>query len=285
MSEKIVSNDEIKLIAGIGGSDARIEIFNRVMTANLADALSLKQFGRFEVQNELVKILNNSYFSLRSFPVVANSLTLYRGRFQKDEVQNILYQADDYDFRKFHLANPDGSQAYFAHCDYYASYTAGFLLNAELEVVDNDVVGITLSATINGVTTPYTFIASGVPEDNEILKGVDADATMNNIATKLGGVGVDGKVQLPLGMTLASSEVSNFKIEFENPDEVLDELKLAVAYMVAGAISDKSQIEGVSSYRMGTKQVTFRDTAERDFTSQIIDKYIAKFKPFYLFAS
>lgn len=278
MAEKIISNEEIKLITGLSGPDGKIEIFNNVMTSVLATMLNLKQFGRFTVQDEEVQIIENGEFWVNSFPVTPDSISLYRSRFQKNVVNDYNYRADDYDFRKFILLNDQNDQAYLSNCTFFASYQAGFLLNATLEVTNNDLVGTTLSVTQNGETTVYNFIASGTPEDDEILIGVDVEATMNNIAVKLEATGADGVVKMPLGVTLSTSEVTQDKLVYENPDEMLDELKLAVAYLVAGAISDKVQIEGVNRYRMGSKEVSFRDMTEKDFTASIINKYLTKFK-------
>ena len=44
--EKIISNTDIVLYTGIVASDAKLEVFNKSMTAILASALGIKQFDR-----------------------------------------------------------------------------------------------------------------------------------------------------------------------------------------------------------------------------------------------
>lgn len=284
--EKIISNTDIVLYTGIVASDAKLEVFNKSMTAILASALGVKQFDRWDILAEEVRLSNPEYIRLNSFPVVEDTISVYADFFQKNEITDFTFQADEHDFRKWHVLQSDGSQGNLGRKCVYVAYTSGFLLQGTITLNDNDVAAITLSVTTGGVTTTYTFITSGTPGATEILIGADFDETMTNIATKIGGTGGAGFVTMPLGMTATASEVSATpKIVIENADEMLDELKLAVAYMVAGAITDKSQIEGVSAYKMGTKSVNFRDMAERNFTEEVIEKYASKYKRISILSS
>lgn len=60
---------------------------------------------------------------------------------------------------------------------------------------------------------------------------------------------------------------------YANADDVPSSLKVAVAYMVAGAIADKSQAEGIVSYRLGTKSINFRDMSEKNYIEDVVKKY------------
>jgi hypothetical protein len=279
MSEKIMSNDEIKAFTGLSAADAKIEIFNKSMTRVLADMLGLKQFSQHSIENEEVRISDGYYIRLRSFPVDIESITLFENPQHDQEITGFTFRTDPYDFRKFFVLDEDGKQSNLCRNYVYVTYDTGFILQGTIEITDNDIEAITLSITDSGVTTVYSFISSGTPGDTEILIGGDEDETMTNIATKIGAVGQDGVVLMPLGMTAETSEVSETpKIVVVNPDEMLDELKLALAYMVAGAMSDKSQAEGIVAYRLGSKSVNFRDMTEKNFAEEVIKKYLSKYK-------
>jgi hypothetical protein len=281
MSEKIISNEEIKLITGLTTPSAKLDFFNSMATKMLANILDIRRFDRHEIENEEVRVGDGSYIRLRSFPVDISTISLAQNPDHTEELTGYTFRTDPYDFRKFFALNEEGKQTNLLREYVYANYTAGFRLQGTVEVVNNDIAGLTLTITSLGVSTAYTFISSGSPTATQILIGANADETMANIAEKIGGIVQDDVVLMPLGMEAVSSDA--VKIEIVNPDD-MNEFKIAVAYMVAGAISDKSQVEGISSYRLGTKTVNFRDKSEANFTQEVIQKYLSKYKRVLIFS-
>ena len=66
---------------------------------------------------------------------------------------------------------------------------------------------------------------------------------------------------------------------YENDDVTMPEdIKLAVAYIVGGMISEPSRRGGVSSYSLGSKTVSFRSQSEYSIVSGIINAYLSRFK-------
>jgi hypothetical protein len=71
-----------------------------------------------------------------------------------------------------------------------------------------------------------------------------------------------------------------YLVEYEaGLEEVPADVKIAVAYMVGGAMSgNEGKSEGVKSYNIFGKSVTFRDGAEYDKFIAITDKYVRRYK-------
>lgn len=283
MNEKIVSNAEIAILTGLT-ADAKMEILNTTMTRVLAELIGISTFEYGAIAFEEVKIgQSGTYLRLKAFPVDIDTIEIFEYDDHTTEITGYTYRADPSDFRKFYFLDADGKQTRLCRDYIYCSYSAGYYLESVLQVLDNDLAALNLTVSDAGVSTIYTFIASGEPTATQILLGATAALTATAIATKFGGVVDDDIVTFPFGVRVASSEVTPTKLEIVNAN-VPDELKLALAYMVAGAVSDKSQIEGVSAYKLGTKSVNFRDTSQADYTKNIIDKYASKFKTVNIFS-
>jgi hypothetical protein len=146
------------------------------------------------------------------------------------------------------------------------NYTAGFRTRGTIEVLDNDLVGETI--TVGGVE--YAFVATGAT-GNQINIGTDEEETASNIATKLSLTSSGETVTLALGSLEASSS-DEAKLEVLNSN-LPEDLKACLAYIIAGGVMDTPKSGEVASYSIGSKSVTLRVDSEKDFVKSTISKY------------
>lgn len=268
---KIVSTEEIKAYTGLTVADSKVELFNTVGSRLLASQLGINQFFVHEVENEQVIVpRNGQYIRLKSFPVQKASIKIYYRL--DEELTEYSFREDPYDFRKFWVLR-DSKESVLLYDWVYATYNAGFILQDTLTVESNVLTGEKLTVKYLGEETIYTFVASD-PADDEIEIGASIGATAQNIADKL-DCEVDGAdVTLLLGMSASFNDAT--LIDIESADDIED-LKIAVAFIVAGAISDDVRGD-VAEYRLGSKNVKFRDNSEYEFVKKTIDRYAKKYK-------
>lgn len=65
-------------------------------------------------------------------------------------------------------------------------------------------------------------------------------------------------------------------------EDMPEELKFACALIAGGSISQAERVGGVVSYKLGQKQVNFRNENEANMARQILDIYIGKYSPFII---
>jgi hypothetical protein len=273
--EKIINNTDIALYTGITATSAKIDMFNESMTALLAGELGLNQFRVDSIVNEVVRPMED-YIRLRSFPIDTSSLVI-KDDVSLLEITGFDYEQDHYDKRKLWTSQLSRRVTIPYH-NILASYDAGYILQGMITVDDLLLAIATLSITNAGVTTNYTFISAGTPTATQILIGASVNATATNIATKIGAIASDDEVTLPLGMTATLTQASETQSLTLVNANIPQDLKLAVAYLVAGSISDKATIEGISDYSLGGKSVTFRSGNEQNFIKEVIKKYASNYQ-------
>ena len=277
MSEVIATNYEIALYTGLTVSDAKLTLFNASMTSLLAEVLGVSEFGVHSVALELVRVDNKEAIRLRSFPFDIESIELLGTYSNTELLTGYTFRVDPYDIRRLWILDDGGIPTYLNHDEVYVNYDAGYILQDTLTVIDYAaLVGKTIVVTVAGVATTYTFVASGAT-GNQINAATSDAVTATNIATKFGTSAVGDSVTLPVGSTIAYGTAIVAELTFVNSN-VPSDLKMAIAYLVAGAITDKTQIEGISSYKIGTKNVTLRDPSEKSFIDAVLDKYLIRYK-------
>lgn len=269
---KIVSNEEIALIAGVSGTAAKMNFSQKIALELLQEALGVKSFGVHTVTLEKYRITDPNYLRLRDFPVDASSVRVYRYPNAETEVTGYTFTLDDRDEKKVWISQ-NGLRGVIIDCDIFVSYTAGYILQGEIEVAVNPTATNTLTVENAGVETTYTFVASGAT-GNQINIGGTAALTAINIKTALGGTVVDDVVTMPLGMSAEASNETSLVIE--NPN-IPSDLKAAVAYITAGTMNDTAESNSITSYSIGAKSVNFRTDKERNFIVSTIDKYTVKY--------
>lgn len=274
---KILSNGEIALITGTSATDAQMSYWQKIALDILSKELEIKEFDVHSVDLELYNFANALYLRVKDFPVDTSTIKLYNYIDSETEITSYTFRADDRDEKKAWILDEDGNQTTMKYDKVFISYSAGYLLQGTIEVLDNDIEGKTLTIDKEGVETVYTFIAAGgEPTDSQIELGATAALTAANIATKLSGTADGAVVTLPLGSE-ATTNAGALEIEIENANIPYD-LKAAVAYIVAGGAGDTAESDAISSYKIGTKTVSFRNDIERNFVKSTIGKYAAKYK-------
>jgi hypothetical protein len=262
----IVCAERIALLTGVPVNE-KTKVLARTMTSILADMLGVKQFTKHTVELEEVRLTGDrSSIVLRSFPAEDIEIFDFHDPTKQLEAE---FRADTYDFRRFHLVD-NGQKKYFRSDKVYATYQAGYE-PMQIIVENNPENDDTMTVIKNCVSKEYTFKtnASGSPN---IQIGADENETATNIANKLGGTAEDNVVTLPEGFSSGTSEAVEI-INFAIPDD----LKLCVAYMVAGADSARLQGEGVLKYSLGGKSLDFRSETEASYMHDIVNKYGLKY--------
>jgi len=269
---KIVTNEEIALIAGVSGTTAKMNFSQKIALELLQEALGVKSFEVHTVTLEKYRITDPNYLRLRDFPVDPATVRVYRYPNSETEVTGYTFTLDDRDPKKVWISQ-NGLRGVIIDCDIFVSYTAGYILQGNIEVAVNPSASDTLTVENAGAETVYTFVASGAT-GNQINIGLTAAATAINIKTALGGTVVDDVVTMPLGMSAEASNETSLVIE--NPN-IPNDLKAAIAYITAGTMNDTAESNSITSYSIGAKSVNFRTDKERNFIVSTIDKYAVKY--------
>ena len=281
--DRIVTNDEIKLLLGISGStnDAYIDVMNDLQTELLADILGIAEFGVHTVTDERVKVYREDALYLSDFPV-DTSETITVDDVYHDEVTGITFRLDPKSIRTLRIEDESGDPSTISLSEVFVSYTAGYLLKDTLEVLnDSALAGKTLKVKVLGVETTYTFIGSGSPETDEILIGATEALTASAIATKISGTVSSAVVTAPLGMSFELGTATSSELAITSAT-LPKAFKQAVALMVGGALADREKIGGVSSYTLGSKTVSYRSESEAQLMKQIIPPYIKHQSQIYI---
>lgn len=273
--DRIVTNDEIKLLLGISGStnDAYIDVMNDLQTELLADILGIAEFGLHTVTDERVKVYREDALYLSDFPV-DTSETITVDDVYHDEVTGITFRLDPKSIRTLRIEDESGDPSTISLSEVFVSYTAGYILKDTLEVLDDSALATkTLKVKALGVETTYTFIASGSPTATQILLGATEALTAAAIATKISGTVSSATVTAPLGTSFELGTATSSELAITSAT-LPKAFKQAVSLMVGGALADREKIGGVSSYTLGSKTVSYRSESEAQLMKQIITPYI-----------
>lgn len=273
--DNMITKEELTLITGATATDARFNYLQKVALDILADSLGVLSFYEHQIALEPVNSFSPDYILTNAFPADVSTFRIYDACRSEREIEGYTFRRDPYNMRKFYVLF-NGVESFLPYDKILLSYIAGFLRLSTLEVLSNELTGETITVEAEGVTTVYTFIATGEPTAIQILIGGSATATAANIATKLGGTSSDEVVSLALGQTIP--EVSDIaKLEAVNSDLPYD-IKTCVAFMVAGGLLDTANSANISSYSIGSKTVNFRSNTEGSYVMSAIKKYASQFK-------
>lgn len=61
-------------------------------------------------------------------------------------------------------------------------------------------------------------------------------------------------------------------------DQLPEEIRTCISFMVGGALSEQSRLPGVASYSILGKSMTFRDPGEFSYVQQVMNQYVGRFK-------
>lgn len=277
---KIVSDNLVKQILGITGTsqDAKVSFFNDLMTKKLADILTIQDFDKHSVVDEPMTIGGDgSVLYPKEFPITTSTITL------KDYLLNSItgytFRNRENTYRTVEVMDSAGTMpSWLPHGDVYISYTAGYTVKDTILLLSlTGLAGKTLTVkdAKEGTITVYTFVAAS-PVENQILVGVDEDATAVNIAKALGGTSLLHTATLGLDMHIESYDVTANQATITASDLPYD-FKLAVALMVEGAIAEVATDSDIQSYSIGGKSVTYT-TKSGDTFKDIVNRYVRNYR-------
>lgn len=254
---------EIKTVLGISGTsqDTLIGRLGISMENVLNNLLGVDTLDYSSYTEEIVTGCDERYFDVKNQPVVSVSAIeefesgiAYTGWTVEKTVGNRVY-----------LDRSHGLGSY----EYLVSYIAGYqrTISSNLRavaVVNNGNGTVTL-----GVTSGHT-LASG---DTVVIAGT----TNYNGTFILSSVGAD-TVTFPATYVAETTATDDTIVG----DHLPPEIKLCVAYLVAGAMSDRSKMPGVSSYSLLGKSMNFRTEDEYSFVKDAIAQYAGKFQSSFI---
>lgn len=285
--DKIVSNDEIKLIAGIGGTanDALVDYHNRVATEVLArEVLRITDFASHAVSRERACPNPKGFLDLKDMPISTSGITI------EDEllrsVTGYTFQNETNHPRRLRVIGSNSLPGSLPYEEVFVSYTAGYVLQDTLLILDNgsDILNTTITVLnrVTGVETAYTIVASGA-SGNQVNRGATATDTATALATAFGGTSSGATLTMPLHKSIVSTTIAAADGTLTRSDLPLG-FKTAVALLAAGGIAEKERKGNVQSYRIGDKSVTF--ASERDYSTFLscVKPYVSSYTRVGVFA-
>lgn len=262
MAKPIVSLLQIKALLGISGTskDYLISQLIRSATSTVCDLLNISEIAKVAYQNELTQI-NGCELTVNNFNPDPSSVVLL------DSDQNVIsgytFELASNTLRTL-IASKEGKIFQIPFDATYVNYNAGFTAYDLLEILDNDNLA-TKSFSILSTTgeTFFTFVASA-PTQYQIQIGANVVETMTNIATKIGGFIVEGKVGAPLGSSIESGTLGDTDAVI-TPNDLPPQFVTAICALVGDGISElRDKRGGVTSYSLGTKSVSFSSKSNKE---------------------
>lgn len=279
MKTRVITNAEIRKILGLGsGQDALVDLWNDAATEILCDLLGVYEIASHVVTEERAKVHCNYELFLRDFPVDLTSSPTLKTTFDRTSISGYTFRKEPN--QKFTIRSyaADGNiPLALPYDEVFITYTAGYRVQDLITVLSNtDLVGKTISVTLNGTATTYTFVASGATT-YQINVGATVALTADNIAAKFGTSAVGAAVTMPLGYRMALGTATTAQLTIVNPDLPMA-LKNVIALIAGGGIAERSKSGAVSSYTIGGKSVTFRTDSEASAADMAIKSFIPTFK-------
>lgn len=275
---KIISDAEIKEILGnVSGSDYGVSLQNQVSINMICDLLGVNNLAVHSISKEKVLLIDGGGSILfRDFPVDSSSVELYNDLNVRID-SDIYYREHSHSDQILEIIDSVGRSNFLLYGQaLVANYDAGFTVVDTVEFLSNATNGQTITVSIAGTDSVYTFKDS--PTGSELQIGGTKEETAQTFATATGGSLTDAIVSLPLGTGYESATVS-VSATIKN---IPEELRIVCAYIAGGNLAQLERVGGVVSYRLGDKSVNFRNEGEAEATKQIIEAYIYKYKTPYI---
>lgn len=279
MKTRVITNAEIRKILGLGsGQDALTDLWNDAATEIVCDWLGMYEIATHVVTEERAKVHCNYQLFLRDFPVDLTVAPTLKTTFDRTSISGYTFRKDPNEKFTIRSYATDGNiPLALPYDEVLITYTAGWRVQDLITVLSNtDLVGKTITVTVNGTSTTYTFVASGATA-LQIDVGATVALTAANIATKFGTSAVGAAVTMPLGYRMALGTATTAQLTIVNPDLPMA-LKNVIALVAGGGIAEKSKAGAVSSYTIGGKSVTFRSDSEASAVEIAINSFIPHLK-------
>jgi len=267
------SKDEIKNILGITGTskDILIRQFARAMKSVLDGILGVSGLELRTVTDELQKnYLNEGYFYVHEFNPTA--ITGFK------DMDGTAILAEE--ITNGHFSVIPGSRKILAkygvnYEQFKVTYTAGYICHSTITVTDYTALEdktITIGETV--------ITESDVAGALKFNAATSNAATATAIAASLTAAGINATAVgavVTLGVSDDMSTDSTLAVTLTESN-IPAGIKLALAYMVGGAMAQRQGLGGISSYTLGAKTVSFRSTTEKEEFIRIVDQFMSNFK-------
>lgn len=274
-----MTNAEIRKIAGLSASlDAVVDLWNDAATEILCDLLYVYEIARHVVTEERAQVHSNYQIFLRDFPIDMDESIVIKTTFDRTVISGYTFRKEPNEKFTIHTYGADNNiPLALPYDEVFISYTAGYRVQDVVEVLSNtNLAEKTISVTLNGTTTTYTFKAAGAT-GNQINVGATLAETATNIAEKFGTSAVGAVVTMPLGygLTLGTATIAQLDVTTR---DLPGALKNILALIAAGGVAEKGKVGSVVSYTIGSKSVTFRNDAEATVVETALRTWIPGFK-------
>lgn len=272
MADRYATVDEVKAILKLTGTDNDLLIDSLLDAASelLHSLVGVDSFLLTQYTDEPVKGSGDFWLMVKNKPLVAITAI-------SDDMDNdVTYTIRRYKNRQAYF------ESKFPKLTYLVSYTAGYRVNDTLELIldDGDLANLnnkTISvATLYAATATYTLKTTlTVPAvATEIEIGATAVETAANIAAVIDGATNDGDEIVTFG---TDQDISTTILTADGTltlKNIPKTIKVVVAYLLGGLMTDTNTNPGIQSYSIGQKSVTFRTSQEGSTAIQIIKSWL-----------
>ena len=256
-------------------SDYVMSIMNQLAVNMLCDILGVNDLGVHDVENEAIELFDGSRgIIFLDFPVDKTTIELRNLMNQRID-DDIEYRAGSHtDDLFFIIHKPTGNQTTLWRREgaVLANYTAGYKLKETIKFDANPNNADTITIKSVGVEKTYTFKTS--PTGEEIQRGATIADSVQNLANAIvGATADDDTITLPIGHEYTTGDFT-VTVEIAN---IPSDLKFLCAYICGGLLMGMEKVGGVVSYRLGDKQVNFRNMTEANVSEQLLSGYAGRF--------
>lgn len=279
MADRYATVDEVKAILKITDTDSDLLIDSLLdAAAELLHAIvGVDSFVLTEYVDEPVKGSNSNWLMVNNKPLVAiTDIT--------DEQDNdVTYTIKRYKNRQAYF-----DESFSSQYTYLVTYSAGYVVNDTIELLSNDDLNNkTISVrTLYAATAVYTLKTElTIPAvAGEILIGDDLAETLENIAAAIDGTTVDDEI-ITFGPDADVSTTMTDEQATLTVKTIPKTVKLVIAYLMGGLMSEENSNPSVQSYSIGQKSVTFRNSLEGNIAQRIINTWLVNLNKAQVYAS
>lgn len=255
---KIISNDEIKVVLGITGSDQDdlIETWNSIATEMLLNLLDVSDLTTHTITDEEVYIQNSERLIVSEFPIDTSQTITIKDALKNEITGYTFENVSNRSRRALRVLDDSGMPSSLGYSKLFVSYTAGYTTQDTIEVLDwVNLIGKTLKVYVAGTLTTWTFVGVA-PGTNEIRVDGTNEITAGYIVDALGGSSSGAIATLPLGTKVELGTSSNSELTITNAT-MPSTLKNAIAMIVGGGIAEKTKQGDVVELKIDDKTIKF----------------------------
>lgn len=256
------TSTEVKSFLGISGTsqDTVIGYLITAMQNVLNNALGVDDLNYAAYTDERMIGSDDYFLIMKHYPVVAVTVIKELG-FTSDTTLS-GWTARRYETRRVYF------DTYFSQdVDYLVTYTAGYRRTYD-DTLDASAAVNKTGGLVGIPVTGHAFLAG----DEVTIAG-----TTNYNGTYTVSSVTANEVVIPATYVAETFSTSDTIVA---TDCLPEEIKMALSYMIGGALSDEAKMPGIASYSILGKSLTFRSPGEYRIVDEIINRYLGQYKPY-----